>query len=206
MNGKERIIAALQHQKADRAALAYEATFEVTRELVKFFGIDKIANLPVDQIGTFQSPLCEKDVGIDQEIMLHRVLGVDLAKVACPVNPEKTIGNWFGLPLLHREQDGTIIGAWGMRFKEFKYPYGTYIEIEGYPLANAETVEELENYPIPSLDLFDYEGLKTILPKFSGFYVLLNMNGCFDIARYMRGTEQFFVDLALEPEKAEVLL
>ena len=32
------------------------------------------------------------------------------------------------------------------------------------------------------------------------------MNGCFDFARFMRGTEEFFMDLAYEPRKAEVLL
>ena len=32
------------------------------------------------------------------------------------------------------------------------------------------------------------------------------MNGCFDIARFIRGTEEFFIDLAIEPKKAEVLL
>ena len=206
MNGKDRVTAALNHQKTDRAALAYEATFEVTLSLVKYFGIDKMAHLPVDQVGTFQSPIGEKDVGIDQEIELQKILGVDLAKIACPTNPDNTIGNWFGLPLLQREKDGILVGAWGIRFKEYKYQYGTYIELDGYPLSAAETLDEFVNHPSPSLDLYDYSCLKSIFPKYDGFYRLLNMNGCFDIARYIRGTERFFVDLALEPEKAEVLL
>jgi len=32
------------------------------------------------------------------------------------------------------------------------------------------------------------------------------MNGCFDFARFQRGSEQFFVDLALEPKNVEILL
>jgi uroporphyrinogen decarboxylase len=56
------------------------------------------------------------------------------------------------------------------------------------------------------MELFDFAGLAEILPKYQDFYVLLNVNGPFDIARYMRGTEQFLVDMALEPRKAEVLL
>jgi len=133
MNGKERIQATLEHRKTDRAALAYEATFEVTKELVKYFGIDKLSGLPISQVGTFQSPIGEKEVGIDQEIELQRRLGVDLVKVACPTNSKKTIGNWFGMPLISRKDDGKIIGAWEIGFTEFKYPYGTYIEIDNYP-------------------------------------------------------------------------
>lgn len=32
------------------------------------------------------------------------------------------------------------------------------------------------------------------------------MNGCFDFARFIRGTEKFFMDLACEPIKAEILM
>lgn len=90
-------ISGIESPKESRAPLAYEETYKVARSLVKHFGIDKIVHLSVDQVGTFHSPIGEKDVRIDLEIEMQRILGVDLAKVACPTNPEKAIGNWFVL-------------------------------------------------------------------------------------------------------------
>lgn len=205
MNGRERVMAAIERRKVDRCPLAYEATFEVTEKLIKYFNLDKDTGIPVSQIGTFQSPLGEKSYGIDHEIILQKKLGVDLAKVICPTS-KATIGNWFGLPLVSKQEDGTITGAWGIGFKEQKYEYGTYIELDSYPLANAQSLSEFVNCPKPSLDLWDFDALEEVVPMYKGFFILLNMNGCFDFARYMRGTEQFFMDLALEPEKAETLL
>ena len=206
MNGKQRIASTISHKKTDRAPLAYEATFEVTETLVKYFGLDKMPELQGSQVSTFHDPsIGEKALGLQHEIALQKLLGVDLATVACPLNSKKTIGNWFGMPLVRKEKDGTIIGAWDMRFREYEYQSGTYIELDGYPLANAE-MNELERHPLPEIDLFDYDLLKEVVPNYSDFYILLNMNGCFDFARYMRGTEQFLMDLALEPQKAEVLL
>ena len=204
MTGKERVQAALAHKKTDRLPLAYEATTEVTEALAKYFDLDVIEENP--GVSAFHAPsVGNKGVGLNQEIALQKLLGVDLVKIACPINSQKTIGNWFGMPLL--SQAGSVItGAWGITFREYEYPYGTYVEILDSPLKNEENMDVIMNYPSPDLDLFDYDVLRKIMPKFDGFYRLLNMNGCFDFARFMRGPEQFFVDMALNPEIAEILM
>jgi len=205
MNGRERVMAAMEHRKTDRFPLAYEATFEVTENLIKHFGLDKDKDIPVSQISTFQSPIGEKEFGVDHEIILQKKLGVDLAKVICPISKD-CIGNWFGLPLVKENSDGTIAGAWNIGFRRQKYGYGTYIELDSYPLASSESLDEFINHPKPSLDLWDFDALEEVVPKYKDFFILLNMNGCFDFARFIRGTEGFFMDLMLEPEKAEILL
>jgi len=169
--------------------------------LLKHFGIQKETSEGEAQLGSFQSAA----FGIDQENEVRRRLGADIVIVATPTS-ENTVGNWFGLPLVKKLPDGRIEGAWGIKFREFQYPYGTYIEIDSAPLAAAETYQELAAHPSPNMDLFDFTGLANILPKYQDFYVLLNANGPFDFARFMRGTEQFLMDLALEPRKAEVLM
>jgi len=206
LTGKERIETALNFRHSDRMPLAYEAEWEVTQALVKEFNIDKL-DLSVDQISSFHSPIGEREgIGLDHEIMLQRFLNVDLAKVACPINPKKTIGNWFGLPICYKRDDGIMIGAWEMEFVEKEYQYGKYIEIGGYPLAGEEDIEVFKSWPMPDLDLYDYGLLAQVLPKHEGFYCILNMNGCFDFSRYVRGTEDFLVDLVSEPIKAEILM
>jgi uroporphyrinogen decarboxylase len=199
--------AALSHTHADRLPLAYEAEWEVTQSLVKHFGLDKREDLKVGQASSFHSPIGERtEIGVEHELALQRLLGVDLSKAACPINPEKTIGNWFGLPIKYRREDGILVGAWEMQFVEMEYGYGKYIELAGYPLAGEEDIEAFKRWPMPELDLYSYELLKKTLPLHQDFYVILNMNGCFDFSRYIRGTEDFLIDLLTEPLKAEILM
>ncbi|MDP3012183.1 MAG: uroporphyrinogen decarboxylase family protein [Candidatus Hydromicrobium sp.] len=136
---------------------------------------------------------------------MQKKLGVDQSIVICPVNLEKTIGSWWGLPLISKRENSKILGAWDIVFQEWEYPFGKYIEIHSSPLINA-TIDEIIKIKTPSLDSWDFEAYKKLLVKYQDFFVWLNMNGCFDFARFQRGSEQFFVDLALEPKNVEILL
>ena len=201
MNSKERVRAVLDHKQPDRFPVTLEAQSEVMDVLMGYFGLEKPKSDGNEKIVSFQSAV----FGIEQENEIRRKLGVDLVIVATPTAPQ-TVGNWFGLPLKRRLPDGKLEGAWGIIFKEFQYPFGTYIEIDHAPLEGVDSYEKLAAHPKPDLDLYDFAALGEILPKYKDFYTILNMNGCFDFARFMRGTEQFLLDLALEPRKAEVLL
>jgi uroporphyrinogen decarboxylase len=190
----------------DRPPLSYEATYEVSESLIERLDIDKVVESTAVRSSSNQPSAGERKYGWAHEFELQRRLGVDQAIVICPTSSEKTVGNWWGLPLLAQLEDCRIVGAWGIKFRSFDYDYGTYIEIDSSPLQDVDDYKVLENHPSPSLDLWDYQGLKDVLPLYSKLFVWLNMNGCFDTARFIRGTEQFLIDLALEPKKAEVLL
>jgi uroporphyrinogen decarboxylase len=208
MNKKQRLRKTIDHKKTDRPACSYEATFEVTEELIKYFGLDKRKDINTNSGSGSNQPAAgdrKRKFGLEHEIELQKALGVDQSIVICPVNTKKAIGNWWGLPLLSKRRDRTILGAWNIVFQEWKYPYGTYIEIQSYPLVEA-TIDEILKIEPPSLDLWDFNAYKDILSKYKDFFVWMNMNGCFDFARFQRGSEKFFMDLALEPGKAEILL
>jgi hypothetical protein len=128
MDSKTRVRAALNHQPIGRLPLALEATSEVMEVLLEHFGIQKENPDGEAQLGSFQSAA----FGIDQENEVRRRLGADVVIVATPTS-ERTVGNWFGLPLVEKLPDGRIEGAWGIKFREFQYPYGTYIEIDSSP-------------------------------------------------------------------------
>jgi uroporphyrinogen decarboxylase len=68
------------------------------------------------------------------------------------------------------------------------------------------TYDDIKKVRLPSMDLWDFEGYKDIISKYKDSFIWMNMNGCFDIARFQRGTENFLIDLVVEPKKAEVLL
>ena len=206
MNGKQRVASTIAHEKTDRPALSYEATYEVTEMLIEHMGIELDTDSSISRSSSNQPSTGEKKYGMAHELELQRRLGVDQSVVICPTSSERTIGNWWGLPLTERLEDGKLVGAWGIKFREFEYPHGTYIEIDSSPLENAESISEFVHHPSPSLDLWDFDALNEILTYYSDRFVWVQLNGCFDFARFTRGTEKFLIDLALEPEKAEILL
>lgn len=206
MNGKERVKATIARRATDRPALSYEATYEVTEALIRHLGIDHSITSTIDRSSSNQPSAGKREFGMAHERELQRRLGIDQSIVICPTDAARTVGNWWGLPLLERLPDGRLRGAWGILFREFRYSYGSYIEIDSSPLKDADSMAELSEVEAPSLDLWDFDGLKAVLPAYKDMFVWLNMNGCFDFARFMRGTEPFLVDLATAPEKAEVLL
>jgi uroporphyrinogen decarboxylase len=206
MNGRQRVAAAIARRKTDRPPVSYEATYEVTAALIRRLGIDRSVDGSMSSSRSNQPSAGQKEFGLAHELELQRRLGIDQAIVICPTNPERTVGNWWGLPLLERLTDGRMRGAWGILFREFEYPFGTYIEIDSCPLQGASSLAELAEVPEPSLELWDFRGLKEVLALYPDTFVWLNMNGCFDFARFMRGTEQFLMDMVAAPEMAEVLL
>ena len=208
MNGRERVLSAIKHKKTGRLPCSFEATSEVTAELIRYFEIDKIKELQSNAKSGSNQPGIdngEKSFGLQHELELKKVLGIDQSIVICPVNPQKTIGNWWGVPLLSRLPDGKILGAWDIVFEEWKYPYGTYIEISSSPLVDADH-DQIKKVKLPSLDLWDFDAYADDLKNYKDFFVWLNMNGCFDMARFQRGVAQFFMDMATESLKAETLL
>ena len=206
MNGVERVSAAIARKKTDRAPLSYEATYEVTESLIEHFQLHKTKDPGSTGSVSNQPTSGQKKYGLFHEIRLQKLLGVDQTILTCPTNPANTIGNWWGLPLVKKFPDGKLLGAWDIKFQEIQYSCGAYIEIDSHPLSGERTLSELEAHPSPSLDLWDFEGLKELVAQYDTFYIWLGVNGCFDFARFMRGTEDFLVDLAITPEKAEVLL
>ncbi|UCB46671.1 MAG: hypothetical protein JSV25_04420 [Spirochaetota bacterium] len=205
MTGKQRVYATIAHEQKDRPALSYEATYEVTEDLIEYMGTGKDLVSAISRSGSNQPSAGVKKYGLEHELALQRQLGVDQAIVMSPTS-DKTLGNWWGLPLVERQEDGKLVGSWGIRFIEFEYPFGTYIEIDSSPLEKAESIEEFTNLPSPALDLWDFDALEAMLPHYKDLFVWLQVLGCFDIARFIRGTERFLLDLALEPEKAEILM
>jgi uroporphyrinogen decarboxylase len=206
LNSKKRVLEAINRKKTDRFPCSYEATYEVSESLIEKLGLDGIKTSSFPKSGSNQPTSSDqRKFGMEHEMALQKKLGVDQSIVICPTS-DKAIGNWWGLPLLSRKEDGSLIGAWGIVFREFKYPYGTYIEIESSPLSQIDDFNIIKKHPVPSLDLWDFDAYIDVLKKYKDYFIWMNMNGCFDISRFIRGTEQFFIDLAFEPHKAEVLL
>jgi uroporphyrinogen decarboxylase len=125
-------------------------------------------------------------LGCDFEEMLRR-LRID--------KPYIVEGRYVGPPL----EDG--VDVWGIRFEQIEYGTGQYSESVSSPLAQYETVEEIEaNYRWPNPDWWDYSHLpedvkgKEHRPICGG--------GSEPLLTYMRlrGDQQAYMDLLANPE------
>ena len=98
---------------------------------------------------------------------------------------------------------------WGVRRVPVSYGSGSYDEIAHYPLADISNADELAKHGWPSTDFFDYSVLpeRIAAAQADGEHCLMVSNGnIFETAWYMRGFEQMFLDLALNPELAHGIL
>jgi len=93
--------------------------------------------------------------------------------------------------------------SWGVTRKEVSYGKGSYHEICHYPLAKMETVADLEKHLWPTTDYFDYSTIKDKAKaqiKENGLGLIAGGGNIFETTWYMRGFEQIFMDLVINPE------
>ncbi|MCX6993058.1 MAG: hypothetical protein NT011_07940 [Kiritimatiellaeota bacterium] len=176
MNGYERVLSAVRHQRADRLAIDYAATPESDAALKRHLGI------------------------ADDEALLRR-LGCDIRRVS---------GRYCGPPGTMGAPGVVAAGRdyWGVIWKAVTTDCVTYNEIEYYPLAQAKTVKDIENYAWPSVDWFDYSHLREDIKRLNGderYCIMFFAGGAFESPWYMRGMEQFLMDLVDAPEIAECI-
>jgi len=99
---------------------------------------------------------------------------------------------------------GETVDIWGVHRKPVTYAKdGVYDEISLYPLADVECMSDLDSYDWPSPDWYDYSAIPDILESINpdGKYAVMLGNGnIFETSWYMRGLEQIFMDVLIEPE------
>ena len=101
--------------------------------------------------------------------------------------------------------DGTDI--FGCRYRLVEYGTGAYSECVFSPLAQYRSAEEIEaNYTWPSPDWWDYSGIAQQIESKEERPIRGGGSEPFLTYKYLRGQEQAFMDLALNPEIAHYCL
>ncbi len=177
MNSRERTFISLKHQPADRIPMDFWATSTVIRNI-------------------------ENNLGLTYSEFLDKY-DVDLRYIDGP--------RYIGPSL----DEGTDI--WGVKRSDVSTNYTgkseSYSEVLHAPLENAESVDDIESYNHwPSPDMFDYsvieEQCDKILKKNRVVVFMgdrLNRIAQLKPAMYIRGTENIFIDLAINPEIASTI-
>lgn len=178
MDSYDRVMMALSHSNPDRLPLDFTATPEVKDKLMQYL-----------KLNDYESLL--QYFGVDFRHFAPRYIG-----------PKKYTETNF------MNADNIDTDYFGISWKKVKNNFSKYYEIAYHPLKNMKTIEEIEKYNWPNPDWFDskfiYEEVKKI-NKNDRKVIVLYAGGVFEIAWYMRGLEQYLIDLAVNPNIAELI-
>ena len=133
----------------------------------------------------------------DDDEGVWRALGVDLRSV------------WpaYAGPALPTFNDGSWLDWWGLH----KRMIGPFEEVLEPPLAEAQTIADVEAHPWPDPDWFDYDGLRPACEALSDYALVIRDLGpdatcVLRLAMFLRGMEQFMMDLAMGPDLAQAII
>jgi len=191
MTKRERVVSALNHEEPDRVpkdcSWAAGMTDNAYKRFVDFLRIknDRSEFTELRAVARFDERVLE-------------ALNVDIVTVflRSPRGYKPTIN-----------PDGTIINEWGMIRKDV----GSYVEFVGYPLADAK-LEDIERYPWPDPHAPGRtDGLREEVERLYNetdyaIKCAFPMNSFMETSTWMRGFEQFFLDLASDEEFVNALL
>ena len=97
--------------------------------------------------------------------------------------------------------------AFGIRYTKVDYGLGIYNEATWHPLAQYNSVEEIEqHYVWPNPDWWDYEILHQQIKGFDDYPVRGGLSEPFLIYKDLRGQEQAMLDMMVNPEMVEYCL
>jgi len=144
-------------------------------------------------------PRLQEYLGVtDDEEVMDR-LGIDIRSIAPTyVGPSPKV-----FP------DGSFIDPWGFHRKVVQHKFGSYFEYAGYPLADAKTVEDVENFAWPQADWWDLSDIPDQINKINRkteYCILYEAGSAFEMAWGLRGLEQFLMDMVMRPEIPQAIL
>ena len=138
--------------------------------------------------------LC-RDLSCADAEALYRTLHIDALR---HIGPPPTV--------MHHPDDPQA-SIWGVRHRVVDYGGGKYEENASHPLAAARTVEDIHAFKWPNPDDHDFEAFRDQVRRLPGDRAV-RCGGYEPFLLYcaMRGMEQAYMDLALEPEIADAIL
>jgi uroporphyrinogen decarboxylase len=136
-----------------------------------------------------------RDLDCPDEEALWRRLDIDRRRFVAP--------RWK----LPHHPDDPQADPWGIRYRKADYGGGSYDEPAFHPLARVESVAEVHAHRWPSPDDFDYSAVTEALDRDDGYRPI--HAACYEpflLYGYLRGLQQAFEDLALNPDIADAIL
>ncbi len=195
ITSKERVLMALNHEQPDRVPFDLGGSFVTTinvaayKRLRRALGLSDRSRLIREQT---QSVIVDEDV--------RQALGVDV------------VGIYERAPRPELERpraDRTIVSEWGVTYRQAE-EFGAPYTLVAHPLTNA-TLADLDHYPFPDpLTPARFQGLaeEATSLRTSPYAVVGNLGWTeiFGVAWYLRGFENFMLDLVSNKDMAHAIL
>ena len=179
MTSKERVKKIISHEETDRVAVDFSARPEVCSALKKYLRL-KDGESPEER------------------------LGADLRGI-WPCIKKSAHELFYADPTI-RAEGGIYYDIWGVGFRHNRTGMGSYMDLCASPLKNLASVKQLDDYPWPGVDMWDYSGVYSQAKSNERYWVWAHSRGIFEISWFMRGFEEFMMDLMTEPELASALM
>lgn len=172
MNGRERVLTAIDHRTPDRVPITFDAEKEVKALLKAHFRVQS-------------------------DDALWRALNVDTRLVG-PEHHHPNAGN---------QPDGTHRSFWGYGSREVVNKLGSHHEIVYHPLAGMQTPANLDAHPWPTAAELTFDAIRKSRRENPDAAIIAHItHGGYFNGTFLRGMEQFCLDLAAEPEFARALI
>lgn len=195
MTPKKRVLTALAHKESDRVPIDFggwvTSISKVAYDrLMKYLGMEIEGKI---------SDTMQQIVKVDEAVL--RKLGVDVRHIYL----NAALQDWQ----LKEEEEGYIfVDDWGIKWK-MPEEHGYYFDMVDHPLKDA-TIDDLKRYRGPNLcDSSIFERIESEARKLSkqNYAIMLDGGpGLFEYSCWLRGTEEFMVDMISNPEFASTLL
>jgi len=136
------------------------------------------------------------ELGCGTERDLWERLGIDKSIPVVPKHPLATEDTW------HMQ---SLFSIWHVETAKVTYGegLGVYEEAVTHPLAAAETTTDIEQFPWPDPEMWDFSQISTECGKWESYPIV---GGCYEpfyLYCHLRGMERAFADLLLCPSMAE---
>ncbi|MCP4166336.1 MAG: hypothetical protein GY759_10635 [Chloroflexi bacterium] len=184
MNSKERVLTTLNHEEPDRVPMMMSAGTFVVQRLKDQFGVSTDREL----LKALHVDIYDMR-GIDYK---HGGVG---AKYIGPDN--------LGIP---SDWSGEFFILFGYQEEIMDTPFGLTYSMGPPSLADYPTLADLETFPWPQPEWFDYSTLRPQLQQWSDFAIAATGCSVFQHPQLFRGVERFMRDMARDPEITEYII
>ena len=194
MNSRERVGTTLNHQQPDRIPFDLGGTGATGIHKTAYQRLRQHLGLPPVEVE--MADIIQQIAAVDEEVAER--LGTDCRSLATGTAPT------YGLVIRDQGDYTAFTDEWGIGWRMPKRG-GFYYDMYHHPLSQAQTVEDLSDYPwLDPTDPHRYQGLRERARAFheQGKFVILGGLGAGinDTFAWLRGFKNYYMDFLLNPE------
>ena len=137
---------------------------------------------------------------------LLEYLGVDLRGIGPIFVGGQASQLCYADPTIEVTTDGIYRDIWRVGFKANQVASGLYLDLAESPLAMVSDRKEIESFSWPTAELWDYSHVLAECQQYHDYWVWAHSRGIFEISWFLRGFENFMLDLMTEPVLADAVM